>query len=60
LPLGPDRTLAHYRLAEQIGEGGRGVVWKATDTTLDRDVAIKVLPEAFSLDATADPCISMF
>ncbi len=44
------QQLLHYRLVDKIGEGGMGVVWKAVDTSLDREVAIKVLPEAFAGD----------
>jgi eukaryotic-like serine/threonine-protein kinase len=43
--------LLHYRLAEKIGEGGMGIIWRALDTKLDREVAIKVLPEVFARDA---------
>ena len=50
MSLAPGRVLTHYRLVQRIGEGGMGVVWRATDTTLGRDVAIKVLPEAFAHD----------
>jgi len=51
MTLSPGSTLAHYRLAQPIGQGGMGVVWRATDSTLGRDVAIKVLPEIFASDA---------
>ena len=50
MPLEPGQILSHYRLVEQIGEGGMGVVWRAQDTKLDRDVAVKLLPEGFSED----------
>jgi Tol biopolymer transport system component len=45
------RTLSHYRVISAIGAGGMGEVYRATDTTLGRDVAIKVLPSDVGRDA---------
>ena len=42
--------LGHYDVTALIGEGGMGQVYRARDTKLDRDVALTVLPEAFTSD----------
>ena len=51
MSLSPGTRIGIYEVTAKIGEGGMGEVYQARDTTLDRDVALKVLPEAF----TADP-----
>jgi serine/threonine protein kinase/tetratricopeptide (TPR) repeat protein len=48
--VGPGTVLSNYRLVEKIGEGGMGAVWKALDTILDREVAVKILSEELARD----------
>ena len=50
MPLEPGTTLGSYSVTAKIGEGGMGEVYRARDTELDRDVALKVLSQAFTND----------
>ena len=51
MTLQPGTRLGPYEITAQIGEGGMGEVYRATDTNLKRSVAIKVLPESLAADA---------
>ena len=50
MPLTPGTTLGPYAVTAKIGEGGMGEVYRARDTKRDRDVALKVLAQAFTDD----------
>ena len=51
MALAPGARLGPYEILSALGAGGMGAVWKARDTRLNRDVAIKVLPKDFVADA---------
>ena len=67
MAVSPGTRFGPYEVTDQIGAGGMGVVYRAKDTKLDREVAIKVLPESMASDAeriarfdreAKDPCFA--
>src|SRR5687768_8064430 len=53
MPLSPGTKLGPYEITGQLGAGGMGEVYRARDSKLNRDVAIKVLPERLAQDSAA-------
>ena len=51
MPIAPNTHFDHYEIIAPLGAGGMGEVYRAKDTRLNRDVAIKILPAGFAQDA---------
>jgi serine/threonine protein kinase len=48
--LAAGTTVAHYRITAELGAGGMGEVWRATDEELKHELVVEVMPEEFSED----------
>ena len=55
MPLSPGDRLGVYEITAEIGAGGMGIVYRARDTKLDQDVALKVLPQGRTRRASVSP-----